>query len=532
MGGNLPFIPGVYQPNSTIAELILKAGQERARSQERLGQTISDSLLNIGAAAQQGFAQRQRTQNEQKIQGAVSAGIASPDSFETALQALPPEIRTQARKEYSDASDAAARIAERHAKTAQDQAMTLKARHDLEQKNMDDMGTIAFRAQGHASDDDGGLSAMLAATHALKSKGVMGAENFDGPLQDLVANWQKAVASNDPAQIKAAADQNRAAGKATFDHILMNVSPEHMKALMGEEPKLVPIGPKGLYNTQTKETIGGGPEPITPQQAATNAAAAARLAEEQRHNRVTEAGAEAAPTLTPAALDMAALVYKKTGQPPAMGMGKAGATVRQAVMNRAATLTPEDEARIVAGGTDVAGNKAAYGADAASMKALQKNVDAVTAFESTATKNAALLNEVMKNVPDLGSKFLNRPIRALAGNLGSEDIAKLDAIRQSVSNEYSRIISNPTLAGTMSDSARKEGEALLSPGATAGQIKSALAILASEAHNRKTSYQGQLDAIKGRMSGQTQAEVPATPAVAPAATGGGLDAFLAKFGNQ
>lgn len=265
MGGNLPFIPGVYQPNSTIAELILKAGQERARSQERLGQTISDSLLNIGAAAQQGFAQRQRTQNEQKIQGAVSAGIASPDSFETALQALPPEIRTQARKEYSDASDAAARIAERHAKTAQDQAMTLKARHDLEQKNMDDMGTIAFRAQGHASDDDGGLSAMLAATHALKSKGVIGAENFDGPLQNLVANWQKAVASNDPTQIKAAADQNRAAGKATFDHILMNVSPERMQLLRNEQtkPLVLKEGDIAFDPITGKKLLEGGPKPKT-----------------------------------------------------------------------------------------------------------------------------------------------------------------------------------------------------------------------------------------------------------------------------
>jgi len=504
MGGNLPFVPGVYQPNTTIAELILRAGQERARGQQQLGQTISDAVRNIGDTAQQGFAQRQRMQNEQKIQGAVSGGLASPDSFEAALQALPPEIRSQARKEYTDASDAAARIAERHAKTAQEKALTLKAQQQLQQQNIDDMGTIAFRAQSHASDPDGGLSAMLGAQHALKANRVQGVENFDGPLQQLTDSWQKAVASNDPAQITAAAEQNRAAGNAVFGHILMNVSTEHMQKLLNEQTKPLTLHEGDIaYDPITHQKLmEGGPRPKTLDQQIAEAPLGSAVSNEALQKKAAVAAAgqtDSVPTLTPAGMDIAAEMFAKTGTLPPMGMGKAGATVRQAIINRAAVLHP---------GLDVAGAKAGYGADTESMKALQKQTDAVTAFESTASKNAALLNDVMKTVPDLGSKLLNRPLRALAGSMGSEDIAKLDAIRQSVANEYSRIISNPNLVGTLSDTARKEGDALLSAGATVGQIKAALATLASEAHNRKTSYQEQLDAIKKRVSGQGATAAP------------------------
>ena len=106
-------------------------------------------------------------------------------------------------------------------------------------------------------------------------------------------------------------------------------------------------------------------------------------------------------------------------------------------------------------------------------------------------------------IPDLGTKFLNTPWRALSDQLGSEKMARFNSIRQSVQNEYARIISSPSLVGTMSDSARKEGEALLAPNATVGQIRAALDTLASEAKNRHESYQDQIKAIQSRIGGST-----------------------------
>jgi hypothetical protein len=126
--------------------------------------------------------------------------------------------------------------------------------------------------------------------------------------------------------------------------------------------------------------------------------------------------------------------------------------VRQAIINRAAEMQP---------GADVAANRADYQADSGSLRRLQQQTDAVSAFESTAAKNSALLDETLKKLPNAGATFLNRPLRSLSGSLGSEDMAAFNTIRQSVANEYARIISNPNMVGTMSDAADRAAAGLL-----------------------------------------------------------------------
>lgn len=526
MGGNLPFVPGVYTPNSTIAEMILRAGEARAQSQQQAGRDLSDSVQNIGntigGALREGAARR----SEQQAQGAISAGMASPDTFEATVSKIKdPIAAAKARKGFAEAQEAASRIADRHAQTAQELARTQALQQANVQANTDDVGTILANVQDHLTDLDGGIGAAKFAIGIMVDKKLPNAQAFASALAPLDTAFQQAQASQDPAQIQAVTAKAKEAIARVVSQGMVGVSPKRMSEITANRTgKFVPIGKEGLYNTVTKETIGGGPEPITPQQAATNAAAAARLAEEQRHNRATEGAGEAAPTLTPAGMDIAAEMFAKTGTLPPMGMGKAGATVRQAIINRAAVLHP---------GLDVATAKAGYGADSGSLKKLQSQTDAVSAFETTANKNAKLLDEILAKVPNAGASFFNRPVRAFESALGSEDLSRFKTLRQSVANEYGRIISNPSLTGTLSDSSRKEAETLLDPNAQTGAIVSALKALSEEAANRHTSYQGQLDAIKGRMTGKAPAPIaePST-VVAPAATGGGLDAFLAKFGNQ
>jgi hypothetical protein len=256
------------------------------------------------------------------------------------------------------------------------------------------------------------------------------------------------------------------------------------KQLRGEKPE------KPGKNVLTVPGPGGGPmsKSFTDEEVA---AGVPTYREPKAAQDVTE--------LSPAGLEMAALNYRKTGMMPALGNGDKN--TRKKIIDRAATMTPDDQKRIEAGGLDVATNKATFTADADSLRKLQQQTDAVSAFETTASRNAALLDKAIKDIPDLGAKFLNAPVRMAANQLGSEKMATFNALRQSVANEYGRIVANPNLSGVMSDSARHEAEVLISPNSTVKQIQAALRALAAEAKNRHSSYSEQLTQIRGRMGG-------------------------------
>ena len=205
--------------------------------------------------------------------------------------------------------------------------------------------------------------------------------------------------------------------------------------------------------------------------------------------------------LTPQSLDMAAMMYAKTGQLPPMGMGKAGAGARARILNRAAQFDSHAGTFTSTEPPDIAVAKAGFSADQGAMNQLQKNLSAVSAFTGAAEKNAVLFDTLLKKVPETGSALLNKPIRAIETAIGNENMAAFNALRQSLNNEYARIISNPNLVGVLSDAARKEMQTVLSPSATVGQLKSALKVLKAESRNREQSLQSELDAIRKRIKG-------------------------------
>jgi hypothetical protein len=67
---------------------------------------------------------------------------------------------------------------------------------------------------------------------------------------------------------------------------------------------------------------------------------------------------------------------------------------------------------------DVAGNKATYKADGGSLAALQKQRDAIGAFEQTAQKNIDLFLTAAGKVVDTGSPLANTLVRQATGNSG------------------------------------------------------------------------------------------------------------------
>lgn len=202
--------------------------------------------------------------------------------------------------------------------------------------------------------------------------------------------------------------------------------------------------------------------------------------------------------LSPEGQDAAAMMFAKTGTLPPMGTGKAAAAARTKVINRAAVLMP---------GLDVASAKADFGANQDSLKKLQGQRDAIGAFEETALKNLDIFIETAKKITDTGSPFFNKPIRAIQeSGLGSAELTAFNTARRTVIPEFAKILANPGLSGQLSDSARHEVEEVVSGNATLKQTLAAADILKRDAANRRSSYDDQIAAIRQRISKATTPE--------------------------
>jgi hypothetical protein len=198
---------------------------------------------------------------------------------------------------------------------------------------------------------------------------------------------------------------------------------------------------------------------------------------------------------------------------PQLGLGKAGAGVRVAIMQRASERHP---------GLDLASAEAGYKADTGSLKALQAQADRVDAFEKTANANLDTALGAAKKVIDTGSPWFNRPLRAVQQGLaGSADLQRYITARQVAVQEVAKVLSGGTGSGVVSDSARGEVEQLLGPDASLAQIEAAAQVLKQDMANRKAAMQGQLGAIRSRTSGsKASAAAPEGSAAAPSSSPG------------
>lgn len=199
--------------------------------------------------------------------------------------------------------------------------------------------------------------------------------------------------------------------------------------------------------------------------------------------------------MTPNGLYQAAQAYIASGQYPPTGRGTDAISVaqREAINAKVGAIAS-------ATGMDVPTLRAFYKSNASSLAQTQKSMDAVQAFMTTADRNSELLTGAIQQIPESGIPLLNQPLRSFAKNVsGDPKMAKAATYLQSVSNEYARIISQPNLSGQLTDSARKEAEALLDPKATVQQMIASVEALRSEGNNRVLSLGEQIGKIGARM---------------------------------
>lgn len=272
----------------------------------------------------------------------------------------------------------------------------------------------------------------------------------------------------------------------------------------GPDGKVIASGPpkpESVKEPQTYEVVVRGPNGRPVKKLVTKEQLMAGVEQYEKPDATTAD----VTSLTPQGLDAAAMMFAKTGQLPALGMGDK--TTRKEIINRAAALMP---------GLDVASAKADFTANQQSLSALQKQRDAISAFEQTASKNIDIFLAQAGKVVDTGSPLTNTAARFVTGKmLGAPDQAAYDAARQVAVNEIAKITGNPNLTGTLSDAARHEVESFNPRNATLGQTVAVMRILKQDMANRAASMDDQLAAIRDRVK---TASTPQQPAATPAPT--------------
>jgi len=560
---NLPWIPSVYTPNSTIAEMILRSGQDQANRQERMGQQIAGSVQDIGNVIGQGLQARKQQQNAAAAQGAISKGMAQPDAFESFLQGMPPEAQALARKGFADASDAASRVAERQQQIASGKARTAEAQRKLIQDNQDDMGTIAYRADKLIDQPEvNALGVVLSAQGVMKAHGVQGIEAFDAPIQQWHDLYAQAQQSGDPAAIKAADDKIRAEAKASFGHILMGMRPEHMKSLQGEDPKLIPHGadqslydpiakkdvvvgtPKEKTPLQAMDTMTHKPVFVAPEVAAANpdryqpmrtgvninmpAAVSMAAVDAERPDPATGNKIDPTTGLTGNATYQNAATYALTGHMPSMGMGGKGVVTaaRMAIQNKAGAIAAK-------AGVDLPTLQAEYRANAGTLAKLLPQAQATANFANTAKDNLDLALSQSPKVTRTDSAWVNSVVNAFVrGATPAAGLTKFETYIFTAAREYAKVTSGGAMsAQALSDTATKEATKLLNASQSPEAFQAATQAMRDDMDNvikRQTEGLSNVSRTIANFFGAANNVPVGSPSAAPAGGKPALDPEVEK----
>ena len=246
---------------------------------------------------------------------------------------------------------------------------------------------------------------------------------------------------------------------------------------------------------------------MTPDGAAADLRARQRLSFDQKQAEGPEA------PISPEAIKNAASRYNIDGTLPPMGMGKAAAAGRSAILNEAAAQAgvaglSGDDQRI-----RQIGNKA----NSAALSKIQQQQTMVGAFERNFVKNADIVEEYSKKVDRTGVPILNKWINAGKRSVtGDPELAAFDVSVKAVSNEYAKIIS-----GSMGNTATAQGEiakvsALLSAAQTPEQVTSVVNLMRRETANRMKGFDEEKDSLRASMSTAPKKADPAPAAAQPA----------------
>jgi len=296
----------------------------------------------------------------------------------------------------------------------------------------------------------------------------------------------------------------------------LDPSPRNIMTNLDYQVKMGWVTPQQAQST-LQNLQGKSPEELTAYftNSATKAEDFAKYLEDVRSNKVREGQAQqqigisaghlnlarerlsqemAGGTLTPDTIDMAANMYLKTGQMPALGMGKQAAAARQAILNRATVLgtTPGADGQPAPSAADVANTvKDAKQLIAGERSFVNKNGNVVRSqnvlvdhLDTLGSAADALKNNDIRAFNAMGNKF--------AKATGETAPTDFDGVKKIVGDELVKAIQGG--AGAVFD--RKEIQESLSSANSPAQ-------LASVVNRYKQLAKGQLQGLEKQYESQS-----------------------------
>lgn len=138
-------------------------------------------------------------------------------------------------------------------------------------------------------------------------------------------------------------------------------------------------------------------------------------------------------------------------------------------------------------------------ADQKSLDKLVPQLDAVDAFEKTASQIGDKLVAIAKKVDDTGVPVLERWIRAGRKSVkGDPDVTEFNSRLNTYTSESAKILNNPNLTGPTTDSARHEMQEVMPNASSFEQIERGVNVMKEESGWRKKNLKDKIDEVNQR----------------------------------
>ena len=231
-----------------------------------------------------------------------------------------------------------------------------------------------------------------------------------------------------------------------------------------------------------------------------------------------DAGVVAGGVLSGAALELAAQGYLMDRRfPTNLGRGKQGAMNTIRIMERAAALANESGMNA----EETAINQIAGKAKSLALAQIVKDLAAIRPYNAMLEKNGDIAISLAEKAISTNAKLANRPINWLKQNASDNpDVAEFLAQARIVTTEAARVLNNPRLVGQLTDSARREMEAILNGDMPLESFTRVVRRLQSDGKNRVDAMVEERDSLNQsirRPNAAGQSTAPAAAAGIPQA---------------
>jgi hypothetical protein len=203
------------------------------------------------------------------------------------------------------------------------------------------------------------------------------------------------------------------------------------------------------------------------------------------------------------------------------------AGVESELASRATARSPEGKAAVIEATAAPKAAAIATGAEAragaTTLSKLTQQEAAINSYENTAKKNGQVLLQLGSKVDRTGVPVIERWIRAGRQASGDPEVAQFHAQLTAYLPEVARILSNPNLAGVLTNKARAEVEKMIPENISAKQLQAVIPLIEQDMDRRKESLAAEIARVRGELQGMSKSggKLPAASPTAPPGDGEG-----------